>query len=95
MQYGNHTESLEVIVVAGNGPSLVGRNWLSRLKLNCHKIAMLHTPEANSRLRLLLEKYEEIIQEELGTVNTFEANLRNTFAPWAKHSNDYSGMGSV
>ena len=36
----------------------------------------VRTPaDVNSRLKLLLKKHEEIFQEGLGTVNTFEANL--------------------
>ena len=40
VQYGDQVAKLALVVVAGEGPSLFGRNWLKCLKLNwsdrCH-----------------------------------------------------------
>eukprot|EP00731_Ephydatia_muelleri_P000765 Em0001g765a len=34
VQYDNETLSLDLLVVEGDGPSLMGRDWLSKLKPN-------------------------------------------------------------
>ncbi len=34
VQYGSQTQPLVLVVVAGHGPSLVGRNWLKYLQLD-------------------------------------------------------------
>ena len=38
VQYGSQTEPLVLVVVAGDGPSLFGRNWLKYIRLNWHYI---------------------------------------------------------
>ena len=42
VNYNDHTATLPLLVVKGEGPSLLGRNWLSVLKLNWHEIFWLH-----------------------------------------------------
>ena len=34
VQYGEQKESLVLVVIAGTGPALLGRNWLQHLRLN-------------------------------------------------------------
>ena len=50
------------MVVAGNGPSLWGRNWLNKIRLNWGYIKQIQTG-----LQSLLSKYAELFREELGT----------------------------
>lgn len=39
MEYGEEKEVLLLIVVKGNGPNLLGRNWLTDIYLDWEKIA--------------------------------------------------------
>ena len=43
VKYSNQEASLPLIVVKGDGPSLLGRNWLCHLKLNWHEIFWSHS----------------------------------------------------
>ena len=55
----------------GDGPTLLGRNWLSQLKLNWEKIHQVSSPS----LCALLSKYDKLFQEGLGTFKDHEAKI--------------------
>ena len=40
---GNQTKKLMLVVVKGNGPSLLGRNWLKHIQLDWHNIFTIRT----------------------------------------------------
>ena len=42
--YGDEKEMLLLVVVQGKGPSLFGRDWLARLKLDWKTIYLLNCP---------------------------------------------------
>ena len=65
---------LSLVVVRENGPSLLGRNWLSQIRLNWNKICRVSL-EAKRALPNLLEKYQEVFAQELGTIKSFKATL--------------------
>ena len=69
--YEGQTAELPMIVVKGSGPTLLGRNWLQKIRLNWNKIH--YTPSTG--LQNLLYKHEEIFQEGLGTFNGCEAKI--------------------
>ena len=50
VQYGEQTADLVLIVVAGDGPSLLGRSWLKHLRLDWKNIGK-RTSEKNSQHR--------------------------------------------
>jgi len=52
------TAELSLIVVKGDGATLLGRNWLHKIKLNWRKIQQVR----KSRLHSLLEQYSEVFQ---------------------------------
>lgn len=54
VEYNGQTATLPLIVVKGEGPSLLGRNWLGALKLDWHDIFWLH----NASLKAVLEKHK-------------------------------------
>lgn len=58
-------QQLQLLVVAGDGPSLWGRDWLSAIQLNIKQVS--------ARLGPLVQKYSEVFQEELGTLKGIEA----------------------
>jgi hypothetical protein len=64
------------LVVAGDGPGLLGRNWLQHLTLNWREIKALARNIMGS-FDALLEKLkcDDIFSDELGTTKTFEAKL--------------------
>ena len=53
VKYQGQVATLPLIVVKGEGPSLLGRNWLGEVKLNWHEIFWLQ----NESLGQVLEKY--------------------------------------
>jgi hypothetical protein len=67
--YESQTAELSLVIVKGDGPTLLGRNWLERIKLNRGSIHYTLNPG----LQDLLAKYGDVYQEGLGTLNGFEA----------------------
>ncbi|XP_043935248.1 uncharacterized protein K02A2.6-like [Protopterus annectens] len=61
----DQVKQLPVMVVAGNGPNLLGRAWLKELEMGC---LQLHKVEQHVwTLQDVLESNEEVFKEELGT----------------------------
>ena len=74
MEYEGQKASLTLTVVAGDGPSLLGRNWLQLMKLNWHSIKAVNTPKDDS-LNYLLDKFSDVFTGKLGTIKSFSAKL--------------------
>ena len=70
---GEQVEDLGLVVVGGGGPSLLGRDWLGRLRLDWQGIRKLY--ETPSSVELLLEKYRDLFREELGIIKGVTAKL--------------------
>ncbi len=64
---------LPLVIVRGSGPSLLGRNWLHHIKLDWGSIKAVLPPQRS--LNGLLEKYQEIFKDELGTINPYKVDL--------------------
>ncbi len=60
-----HKMQLSIVVVAGNGPNLLGRDWLLKLKLDWAKVNQVHQ---DSILTSLLAKFTNVFSEELGSL---------------------------
>ena len=69
--YGDQTATLPLLVVKGEGPSLLGRNWLGALKLDWHEIFLLH----NASLKEVLDKRKAVFEPGLGKVTGYEAKI--------------------
>ena len=69
--YEGQTATLPLVVVKEQGPTLLGRNWLSQLKLNWSEIHYSTSPG----LPDLLTKYSEVFQEGLGSFKGYEATI--------------------
>ena len=78
VQHGQQeAKQLPLIVVTGNGPSLLGRNWLQHVRLDWKMIKKVtQHSDSKKRLQELLEKYKEVFQEELGHIKEFKAKLQ-------------------
>ena len=75
-QYGQQSKTLPLIVVTGDGPSLLGRNWLKHLRLDWKKIGKITAGQDPRSIESLLIKHSEIFRRELGTIQPFKATLR-------------------
>ena len=74
--YQNQHKILPVVVVKGDGPSLLGRNWLKHICLDWSEIKQIHTlSSVGSTLDSILEKYNDVFKDELGTLNGFRAKI--------------------
>ena len=64
---------LPLLVVVGNGPTLLGRNWLSEIKLNWHMIKQI--APTTSKIDHLVSKYSELFDESLDTLKGTTAKI--------------------
>ena len=65
------TCTLKLLVVKGNGPALLGRDWIRKLRLDwfsVHRVA----PES---VEELCDRYQEVFQPSLGKVTGIKAKL--------------------
>ena len=73
MQCGQQVQQLPLIVVAGKGPSLLGRDWLARLKLDWTRIWKM---DARDHLHEVLERHAPVFSPGLGKVRGVEVKLQ-------------------
>ena len=71
VQYSNQINRLPVLVLEGNGPNLIGRNWLENICLNWESIKRLAKPNVDD----VLNKYEDLFTEELGKLKGATAKI--------------------
>ncbi|XP_019711498.1 uncharacterized protein K02A2.6-like [Hippocampus comes] len=80
VKYENQTVDLPLIVVGVEGPSLCGREWLDKIKLNWEMIKtvtenkMQASPRAKS-IREVLAKHDDVFTDELGTLKDIKATI--------------------
>ena len=60
------------LVVRGTGPSLLGRNWLQKIRLDWQEIHQLQQMPA---LQETLKRYAEVFENELGEIKRMEARI--------------------
>ena len=71
--YEGKQYQLPLLVVGGDGPALLGRNWLEAIKLNWQGIKRL-TSE-NKRLDKILQTYAGLFEEGFGTLKGTAAKI--------------------
>ena len=71
--YKGEEYELSLVIVQGNGLALFGRDWLSKIHLDWHSITF-HTV-LSPELGRVLQKYEVMFHEELGTIGTPPVHL--------------------
>ena len=62
VKHNNRTVSLPLIVTRGSGPTLLGHNWLTTLRLDWQHVFQVKTA------RTLLDTYDEVFEGKLGKV---------------------------
>ena len=76
VRYRGQEKSLVLYVVAGDGPTLMGRNWWEHIQLDWKTIGQVNAKQSTSGLEPLLAKHAEIFTDELGTIQPFTASLQ-------------------
>ncbi len=76
VQYGSQTRTLPLVVVAGKGPTLLGRDWLQYIQLDWKMIGLTTLDKGQARVQSLLQRYPEVFSETPGTMHHFTAKLQ-------------------
>ena len=76
VEHNNQRVQLDLLVVAGNGPSLMGRNWLESIHLDWPHINRVHGLPLRSPLGSLLSHHAPLFQEGLGTIQMHKATIQ-------------------
>ena len=64
VQYGQQRKSLTCYVVTGDGPCLMGRDWLKHIRLNWKEIGVTTLETSQTRFKSLLDKYSDIFNDD-------------------------------
>ena len=74
VSYGKQmVDNFTLFVVQGDGPSLMGRDVLQKIKLDWSSICTITSPKKAQRI---LDKFSDVFEEGLGEMNTFTASLQ-------------------
>ena len=69
--YRSQTKTLTLYIVPGNGPTLLGREWLQHIRLDWKAIASV----TKDPLQQLLDKHVALFDDTLGTMKDYTATL--------------------
>ncbi len=67
-------EQLSFLVVIGNGPSLLGKDWTKKIRLNWNKLVHKVEDEEHT-LKAVIAKHPNVFKEGLGLVKSFSAKI--------------------
>ena len=76
VKYREQRKKLTLYVTKGEGPTLLGREWLRSIQLDWKTIGLAALDSSHARLEALLKDYNEIFQDELGTMKSIRASLK-------------------
>ena len=72
---GQPAKSLDLVVVQGNGTTLLGRDWLKYIRLDWKTIGSV---SREASVSALLDTYSDVFSSKLGTIRPFKATLLTT-----------------
>ena len=76
VQYKGQEKRLKLLVVTGEGPSLLGRNWLSHIKLDWSQLNHLQTSTlSTASCQPILDKHKSVFEKGLGTIKGVTAKF--------------------
>ena len=78
VEYDEQKQSLPLLVATGDGPSLIGRDWMMHIRLDWKKFALdLNNlqPAPRTALQDILQKHAAVFREELGLVRGTTAKI--------------------
>ena len=76
VSYQEQTWVLTLVVVDGDGPPLLGRNWLNKIKLDWPKIFAASESENVSSVSSVLNRHQAVFKPGLGTIKGHRADIR-------------------
>ena len=89
VRYKNYSGTHDLVVVRGEGPSLLGRDWLSAIRLEWGEVYLTGVEAGPRAVKHLLEKYAEVFETGPGTMKHIKAHLTlkegtrpRIFPPW-------------
>ena len=71
VHHGGQDINLPLTVVKGNGPSLLGRDWLEHLRTDWEQVCQISA----SALERLLDHKKKLFEPGLGTLQGFRAKI--------------------
>ena len=74
VKYQSQTMTLPLLVVPGDGPTLLGRNWLEKIKLNWSDIKLLNSDF--STLEQVLERHTAVFTTNIGKLKDITAKIQ-------------------
>ena len=74
MQYTDQEVSGTLLVVSGNSPSLMGRDWLQKIQLNWHAICQV-VKDKPQMLEDVLQKHAVVFSEKMGVAKNIVAKI--------------------
>ena len=102
VKYKDHERKLSVLEVKGQGPCLLGQNWMTELKLNWKFIGQV---EAREDIQVVIDKYSEVFEGGLGTLRGVTAKIHRptshtsvlppTSCPYARRQKVESELDSL
>ena len=74
--YGSQRETLPLLVVSGNGPSLLGRDWLLKIRLDWQSLYCLKAaPPTVANLQAVIDSHSAVFKDELGRTTGVTAKI--------------------
>ena len=73
VQFKGKQETLPLLVIEGDGPSLMERDWQHKIKLDWQEL--YHTQVSQPSLQPVLDKHKEVFNNELGTLKDAAAKF--------------------
>ena len=68
IDYQGQTAKIPLLIVAGSGPTLLGRDWLSQLRQEVHHVH-------SASLQAVLAQFSTVFQEGLGTLKGYKVKI--------------------
>lgn len=76
VKYGSQEETLPLQIAKGDKPSLFGRNWLEKIRLDWQSIFSVTQKRETDNLEDLLSKHARLFDKSIGTIQDFTAQIR-------------------
>ena len=76
VKYKEQTEQLPLVVANGSGPCLLGRNWLTKIRLDWTNLFCVNHACYSLSLQGILETYATVFNSELGVLKGTTATIR-------------------
>ena len=73
--YQNEKAKLPLIVFAGSGPSLLGRNWICQFHLDWSQLHHIGTEPHEPELKNVIDRHHNLFKSELGQVTSVAAKI--------------------